>query len=218
MYLQTDTQTMEDLRLFSKADTKGIFEIYNQSFTRGGQAIMESMFRQPLSDREAIMKRISIISAFAGMKASFPFDGAMLDNVEKYITFDDNTDSGSKVAPGEKETQNGITSVIGLFHALRRYMESEQLVAVEELEAERLAVIRLLNDPAFAPVFNERPDARISFAAVTAYDVLIRMKEKQKVLQLLQFIYHIDVYVSVAQVTLKHNMVFPVVHPRGRAS
>lgn len=215
MYLQTDTQTMEDLRLFSKADTQGIYEIYNHSFTRGGQLIMESMFRQPLSHREAIIKRISIISAFADMKATFPFDGATLDFVEKYITFDDNLDRGSKVTLSEKELQNGIVAVVRLFHMLREYLESEVLDKVAELEEERMAAVALLQDPVFAPVFNEKPNARISFAAATAYDVLIRMKEKRKVLQLLQFIYHIDVYISVAQVTLKHRMVFPTVHPKG---
>ncbi|MCK7554093.1 DNA mismatch repair protein [Chitinophaga sedimenti] len=215
MYLQTDTQTMEDLRLFSKADTQGIYDIYNQSFTRGGQAIMETMFRQPLSDREAIMKRINIITAFVKTKSGFPFDGATLDSVEKYISFDDQLESGAKITQGEKEVQNGIAAVVGLFHTLRQYLASPELVKVTELSAERLAAAALLSDPAFTPIFNEQPGSRISFAAVTAYDVLIRVKEKRKVLQLLQFIYHIDVYVSVAQVAAKHQMVFPTVHPKG---
>lgn len=214
MYLQTDMQTIDDLRLFSKADTQGIYDIYNHSFTRGGQNIMEAMFRKPLNNREAIIKRINTIAAFVKMKATFPFDGAMLDQAEKYISFDDNPDGGTKVSLSEKEVQNGIISVIDLFHTLREYLESAEIVRVKELEEERLTAIGLLNAPAFMPVFNEKPNARISFAAVTAFDVLIRIKEKQKVLQLLHFIYHIDVYISVAQVTLKHNMVFPVVHPK----
>lgn len=215
MYLQTDLQTMDDLRLFSKADTQGIYDIYNNSFTRGGQTIMEAMFRKPLNNREAIIKRINTITAFVKMKAGFPFDGAMLDQAEKYISFDDNQDGGTKVSLSEKEVQNGIMSIIDLFHKLKQYLESAEMANVKELEQERMAAIGVLNDPAFIPVFNEKPNARISFAAVTAFDVLIRNKEKQKVLQLLHFIYHIDVYVSVAQVTRKHKMVFPVVHPKG---
>jgi DNA mismatch repair protein MutS len=215
MYLQTDTQTIEDLRLFSKADTQGIYDIYNHSFTRGGQSIMESMFRKPLSDRDAIIKRISIISGFQKQQAAFPFDGATLDNVEKYISFDDNQDGGSKISLSEKEVQNGIVAVINLFHTLIQYAESEGLKQVKELEEERQEVIALLTDRAFDPVFNEKSNARISFAAVTAYDVLIRTKEKQKLLSLLNFIYHIDVYTSVAQVAVKHRMVFPEVCPKG---
>lgn len=215
MYLQTDSQTIEDLRLFSKADIQGIYDIYNQSFTRGGQAIMETMFKKPLSDKDMIVKRSSIISAFVRQKASFPFNGALLDSVEKYITFDDNLDGGSKPALSEKETQNGVTAVVGFFHILRQYIASQELATVKELEEERHTVVSILQDPALAPVFNEQPDARLSFAAITAFDVLIRVKEKRKLLQLLQFVYHIDVYVSVAQVALQHSLVFPEVHPKG---
>ncbi|MCW3464770.1 MutS-related protein [Chitinophaga nivalis] len=215
MYLQTDMQTMDDLRLFSKADTQGIYDIYNHSFTRGGQTIMEAMFRKPLNNREAILKRINTITAFVNRKASFPFDGAMLDQVEKYISFDDNPDGGTKVSLSEKEVQHGVMAIINLFHTLRQYLASAEMGTVKELEEERLAAIGILNAPAFIPVFNAQPNASISFAAVTAFDVLIRSKEKQQVLQLLHFIYHIDVYISVAQVTLKHNMIFPVVHPKG---
>jgi len=215
MYLQTDTQTMDDLRLFSRADTQGIYDIYNHAYTRGGQNMMEAMFRKPLNNREAIIKRINIIAAFVQMKARFPFDGAMLDQAEKYISFDDNPDGGTRVSLSEKEVQHGIIAVIGLFHTLRQYLESSELAMVQALEEERMAAIEVLNDPAFIPVFNEKPDARISFAAITAFDVLIRSKEKRKVLQLLHFIYHIDVYASVAQVTVQHQLAFPVVHPKG---
>ncbi|PUZ30043.1 MutS domain V [Chitinophaga costaii] len=215
MYLQTDSQTMDDLRLFSKADTQGIYDMYNHSHTRGGQTIMEAMFRKPLNNREAIIQRINTITAFVNMKATFPFNSATLDQAEKYISFDDHPDGGTKVSLSEKEIQNGIMAVIDLFHALRKYLESAAIAQVKELEEERQAAIGLLKDPVFAPVFNEKPNAKISFAAVTAFDVLIRSKEKRKVLQLLHFIYHIDVYVSVAQVTAKHHLVFPVVHPKG---
>ena len=215
MFLQTDAQTIEDLRLFSKSDTQGIYDLYNNAFTRGGQTVMETMFRKPLSDEAAIVKRIRIISAFVRMQTKFPFDGSMLDSVEKYISFDEKQDGGLKLTLGEKDIQNGIMATIGLFHALKQFVEQGQLVQVAELREERDTVLALLNDPVFAPVFNEKPNAKISFAAVTAFDVLIRVKEKPKLLQLLKFIYHLDVYISVAQIAVTHSLVFPTVHPKG---
>jgi DNA mismatch repair ATPase MutS len=214
MFLQTDAQTIEDLRLFSKSDTQGIYDLYNNSFTRGGQTVMETMFRKPLSDKDAIVKRSNIITAFVRMNSRFPIDGAMLDNVEKYISFDENQDSGLKIALSEKDIQSGIVATIGLFHALKQFVTEGDLVKVQELNEERSSVLALLNDQVFTPVFNEKPNAKISFAAVTAYDVLIRVKEKPKLLQLLKFIYHIDVYISVAQIAIKYKLVFPTVHPK----
>lgn len=215
MYLQTDVQTMEDLRLFSKGDIQGIYDIYNNAYTRGGQAILETMFRKPLNDMAAIQQRINTISAFVKTKASFPFDGTMLDAVEKYISFDDNQEGGAKITLSEKETHAGVAAVVQLFHSMRAYMGTDALCKLKELEAERQAVYALLQDPVFTPVLQERPDARLSFAAVTAFDVLIRRKEKQKVLRLLQFIYQIDVYISVAQVARQYGLVFPEVQPKG---
>lgn len=215
MFLQTDAQTIEDLRLFSKADTQGIYDLYNNTFTRGGQAVMETMFRKPLSNREAIMKRIAIISSFMQRNTLFPFDGAMLDNVEKYVSFDENQDGGLKMSLSEKDIQNGITATISLFHTMKQFLEKGDIVHIAELQEERGAMLALINNAVFLPVFNENPSARISFAAVTAYDVLLRVKEKDKLLRLLKFIYHIDVYISVARIAGKHKLVFPTVHPKG---
>ena len=75
-------QTIDDLRLFSKADTQGIYDIYNHSFTRGGQNIMEAMFRKPLNNREAIIKRINTIAAFVKMNATFPFKVAVAGRID----------------------------------------------------------------------------------------------------------------------------------------
>ncbi len=65
MFLITDDQTIEDLRLFAKREQAGIYDIYNNTSTRGGEMLLEKMFRNPLSNLEAINKRSGIISAYA---------------------------------------------------------------------------------------------------------------------------------------------------------
>jgi DNA mismatch repair ATPase MutS len=83
------------------------------------------------------------------------------------------------------------------------------------MEEERKKILQLLLDPALEPVFNEKPGNKISFGAVTAFDILMRVKEKDKIMAVLNFIYLLDVYISVAQVANKRGFVFPVAHPRG---
>src|SRR6185503_18689132 len=85
MVLQTDEQTIDDLQLFAKREQPGIYDIYNNTFTRGGESVLEEMFRHPLSDRKTIVTRSSIISAFATLKTAFPFQAVLLDNLEKYL-------------------------------------------------------------------------------------------------------------------------------------
>lgn len=215
MFLQTDDQTIEDLRLFSKRERTGIYDIYNSTSTRGGELLLEKMFRNPLADLEAIRNRLSIIAKFASLQTKFPFDAAQLDNVEKYIAQQENSSNAQKSTLGEKEISNGVTAFINLLHSVRSFIESGDIVKVEKLQTERKEMLVLLQEPALEPVFREKPDSRLSFGAITAFDILIRVKEREKVIRVLNFVYGIDVYISVAQVATKRQFVFPEAHPVG---
>lgn len=215
MLLQTDEQTIDDLRLFSKQEQRGIYDIYNNTFTRGGESVLEKMFRNPLADATAIAERSSIISSFARLDAKFPLEAALLDGVEKYIAQTAKSADGQKSTLGEKEIQAGVSAVIGLFHRVLDFVEKGAVAQVAALAPERQDMMVLLSDEGLRPVFNERPGARLSYAAITAYDILIRVRERDKVARVLQFIYLIDVYMSVATIARQRGFVFPVVHPRG---
>jgi DNA mismatch repair protein MutS len=215
MLLETDDQTMDDLRLFARLEQPGIYDIYNNTFTRGGEAVLEKMFRNPLSDRDVIANRSSIIAAFARLGTRFPFEAALLDSVEKYIAQAGQSTDRQKSTLGEKEISSGVAAIISLFHAMRHFVEKGDLVKVEGLHAARKEMIALLNDAGLQPVFNEKPGAKLSYAAVTAYDILIRIRERGKVTSVLQFIYLLDVYISVATIASQRNFVFPVAHPAG---
>lgn len=215
MFLQTDDQTIEDLRLFAKRDQTGIYDIYNNTSTRGGELLLEKMFRNPLSDQDAITARATIIASFATLQTAFPFDATLLDSVEKYMWYQHDNKDGQQSTMGEKEINNGVTAIIALLHTVLEFVEKGDITRVAPLSRERTAIMDLLKDPSLEPVFKERPKAKLSYAAVTAFDILIRIKEKQKVMTVLNFIYELDVYISVAAVAIKRQFVFPVARPRG---
>ncbi len=216
MLLQTDDQTIEDLRLFAKRDHSGIYDIYNNTFTRGGEAVLEKMFRNPLSDLDGITQRASIIETFAKLKTSFPFEASALDSVEKYMGYAKENTDGQKSTLGEKEIHSGVTAIIELFHTMRDFVQTGDLVKVDGLKNECREIVSLLNSASLEPVFNEKPKAKLSYAAVTAFDILVRVRECDKILAVLHFIYLIDVYVSVAHIAAKRNFIFPVARPKDR--
>jgi len=214
MLLQTDEQTIDDLRLFSKQQQKGIYELYNHTFTRGGELLLERMFRSPLSDRDAISNRAGIISAFRQLNIRFPFEGWLLDKVEKYMSHANDVNDAKKPELSEKETSDSVSAIIELFHVLRKFIENGDVNSIEGMAEERNATVALLNLPSLAPVFSEKAKAKLSYSAATAYDALFRIREKDKLTAVLQFIYLIDVYVSVADVARKHGFVFPFALPK----
>jgi DNA mismatch repair protein MutS len=219
MFLQTDNQTIDDLRLFAGASKNGIYDIYNNTFTRGGEGVLEKMFRNPLSDSDAINKRINIISSFARMRTVFPFEGGILDNVEKYIAHSGGAvnDNRQKTTLSEKDINNGVSATVELFHTMLNFLNAGDIIQITDLEADRTAMLLLLNDPPLVPIFNEKPKAKLSYAAVTAFDILLRVREKDKLTEVLNFVYTIDVFISVAAVASKRNFIFPVAHPKGSA-
>ncbi len=174
MYLLTDEQTIEDLRIFGKRDSQGLFDLYNHSHTRGAEAVLKEMFTKPLSDQQEINRRSDIIKNFAGMNMRFPFEGALFDMAEKYlIAADEQKKQGTQHAVlSEREISNGVSALISLVQQIKAFIESKEVIAMESYTEEREAIASLLLDPAFEPVLREQQKAKLSYGAITAYDLL----------------------------------------------
>ncbi|MDR6786111.1 hypothetical protein ABIE26_004830, partial [Pedobacter africanus] len=218
MFLQTDEQTIEDLGIFGKQNSGGIFDLYNAAHTRGGEEVLKTLFRHPLSDQVAINQRSSIISHFADMKAVFPFDSSSFDAAERYLLNNSgrskDTSSHSTVL-NEKEMHNGVTAIIGILWRTREFINSPAVNAIAAYRDEREAIAMLLADAAFEPALKEKPQAKLPYPAITAYDVLFRVREHEKIKKLFAHIYTLDVYLSVAEVAVKRNFVFPTALEKG---
>ncbi len=211
MLLDTDEQTLTDLGIFGKGDAGGIYDVYNHTHTRGGEAVLAQLFRNPLADREAINRRSEMIAYFARLKVLFPFDATVLDMTEKYLAQADDRQkqASSQGALSEKEIHSGVVAVIALLQHLRTFIEREELRAMEVYAPEREGMAGLLAGAALQPALQEKTKGRLSYTAVTAYDVLFRFRERQKIEQLLAFVYQLDVYLSVARVAMERKFVFP---------
>ena len=97
MLLDTDEQTLTDLGIFGKGDAGGIYDVYNHTHTRGGEAVLAQLFRNPLADKEAINRRSEMIAWFARLKVGFPFD-ATISAISMAFTVFSSTRSGTRVA------------------------------------------------------------------------------------------------------------------------
>ncbi|MBO9634341.1 MAG: DNA mismatch repair protein [Chitinophagaceae bacterium] len=214
---RTDEQTIKDLGIFGKRDGSGIFDIYNQSHTRGGETLLERIFLHPLSEREAINSRSSIIESFAQAALRFPYNAAIFDMAEKYLANNRDTHSGKNGSGtlGEKEIQNGVSAVLELIHITRTFMESPELQHIAPYAQERKAIQQLLSDTAFEPALKAPLKERLSYSAVTAFDALFRVSGKDKIERLLNHIYYLDVYISVAQTAIEKKFIFPRALPKG---
>jgi DNA mismatch repair protein MutS len=216
MILHTDEQTIEDLRIFGKRDNAGIYDLYNNTHTRGGEKVLEEMFRTPLADRLAINRRAGIIGNLSRLQLSFPFNASLFDMSEKYLSIADaQTKSGNQQNLSDKDIQNGVSAVIELMQETRQFIGRPAIAAIEAWAPERKGIDQLLSDPAFEPVFKEQPKSKLPYSAISAYDLLFRTRERNKIEKLLGYIYYLDVYLSVAKVATDRNFIFPKALEKG---
>lgn len=220
MYLQTDDQTIEDLRIFGNRNNHGVFELYNRVHTRGGEELLKEMFRTPLSDQDLINARSSIIQHFAGNKTPFPFNATMFDTAEKYMhSAEDNKKQGiDKAVLSEKEIANGVSAVIEMMQLCVTFIEMPTVLNIDAYRSERESIAMILSDIVFEPVRKENGRAKISYSAVAAYDVLFRVREQQKVNRLMAHIYYLDVLLSIAAIANERNFIFPKALEKGSAT
>ena len=218
MLLNTDEQTIEDLGLFGNRNVGGIYHIYNSANTRGGEAILKDMFRNPLSNRDAINQRSSIIEDFARKNIKFPFSAASFDMAEKYLIENNEQTKDARhhnSMLSEKEMQNGVTALMDILRTAKTFIESKDVAGITAYQTERADIAKLLSAAAFEPALKEKLQGKLPFSAITAYDILFRVGEYHKIKMLLRHIYTLDVYLSVAKVAVSRNFVFPKALEKG---
>jgi DNA mismatch repair ATPase MutS len=134
---------------------------------------------------------------------------------EKYIRNRPEAGGGLKQDLGEKDVQNGVAAIIRLLHEVRDFMGTAAMQQATAYEHEREAALLILKDSIFEPVFKEKPGNKIAFAAQAAFDQLFRNKVYDKIEQILEYVYRLDLYLSVAGLASKRGFVFPEVFEKG---
>ncbi len=231
MSLMTDKQTLNDLNIFGKGGGDTVYAIFNRTFTRGGSELLEEMFRNPLSDENAINARSSIIRAFARKEIPFPYESEWFDAAEQHLQ---NTDERTRLNEHEdtlnrkfnqliaadteyKAIEKGVICLIHILQATKAFAESiRQQVADIPYSKELAAIDRLLELDELQPVLKEHAKQKFSFARIAEYDKVLRFRQRENILQLLRQIYQADVYLSVARTARERKYSFPVALPKER--
>jgi DNA mismatch repair ATPase MutS len=224
MSFNTDKQTLDDLNIIGKPGGDSIYNIFNNTHTRGGADILEQMFLYPMGDAAAINTRSQIIQYFKSIKAQFPFKSELLSSTELYLGMtDDRTRlSHEKNTIGNKFTNlisadgdqkviyKGISATIDILHDVNDFLYKIKSSASEtpyRKDMEEISV--LIADPDFEPLIKEKTSSKLSYAKMVDYDAILRFRFRNKIKKLLSYIYQLDVYISVAKIATERNFVFP---------
>jgi DNA mismatch repair protein MutS len=241
MNFTTDRQTLDDLNIFGKRGDGSIYSIFNHTQTRGGALLLEQLFNEPLSRPESIRRRIGIIRYFAFAGLPFPFKPEWFDAIEQYLA---NTDERTKLSHedaalgrriagiiAQDTTQaiihKGVGAAVELVHACFGFVggiggiagsgagADGGAIADGAAYAEEAAVMRaLLGEGVFVTVLEHSPRKKLPFEEVARLDDLLRFRHRAAVRRLLERVYYLDLYLTVARVAVARGLAFPTVLER----
>ena len=222
----TDKQTVQDLNLLGKYDSKSIYHVYDRTRTRGGRQLIEQMFRNPLTDSEAINARSALFQSFMDRPCDFPFEDEAITAVEYYMSMPASSNRGMHLFKFAKmksmlyiagdrmiETMGeNIIKTLRLFDGLMTFTTGH----AEEVEAYRSVneeVKALLATPALAGVMRHKESKTLSFAQVMHAHRVLRISCYTEVSRLMEIIYHLDLQIAVAKVANERGFKRAIAHP-----
>jgi DNA mismatch repair protein MutS len=230
MTFRTDKQTLDDLGIFGKLRENSVYSVFNMTATQGGAQILEEMFLYPLSDENKINEREMIIRYFQNNQISFPFRSELFDTVEFYLS---NTDNRTRLAAHENNLERrfksaigtnteyelihkGVLSILEILTGLKRFLNGLKEKSIERLYQSQVDImLNLLNIKELGPCLDETNFKKLSYLKTANYDQEFRYNLRDKLKLLLQYIYNLDVYISVARVSKERNFVYAKALPAG---
>jgi len=226
MLFTTDKQTQEDLNIYGKQGKDSILSLFNRTSTLNGGRILEEMFNYPLSDAEAINKRVGIIKYLKAAATAFPFNSVLFDQAEQYLA---NTDERSKLSAEKPSLEKRLTSLVAT-DADYKVIDSGVMALIEiakhldsllkntlfaagspfKSDTESVSISGLLTEEPVNLLLRETPKHKFSREKLATFDTLLRFRHRDTIQRILRYVYQLDVYITIAKVATERGFVFPV--------
>ena len=226
MSFTVDKQTLDDLNLLGKYRSNSIYNVFSRTHTQGGEMVLEQMFRNPLSDADAINKRSAVFEYFQQKNLEFPFDRKLLDAVEYYLS----TPAHSKRAVSY--LNNGKRKLMQCIAADQAYeligagvVASIQLLDKVEsfyagldegngaYSATISEVMTMLHSKEWERLKKLKGVEQFPFRRLVYYDYCLRARGYENLRRLMNIIYELDVYMTGAAVAAQRGFSRAVAYP-----
>ncbi|OFX77558.1 MAG: hypothetical protein A2X19_06980 [Bacteroidetes bacterium GWE2_39_28] len=233
MKFAIDRQTLDDLNLLGKYKSNSIFNLFNQTVTRGGESLLENIFQNPLTDAQAINARKEILAFFAKENLSFPFTREEFKQTENYL---ENSDSKNTVLSlfnnarryfkkliandNEYDTLlNGFIGTVSMFKKLNEFAGKISLISLSSpYHAEVECALKILRDKKLIWIFEFDHSLDINFKKFAWHDHILRHTALTRLKELMVFVNYLDLYISVSNVGAKKGYIYAVAEDKKELS
>ncbi|QEC42972.1 MutS-related protein [Pseudobacter ginsenosidimutans] len=213
MAFSIDKQTIDELNLLGKFRTDSVYHLFNRVKTRGGEQLLDNMFRSPLTDAAAINARSETFRNFQELALSFPFDVQQVNQMREYLdvrgssnavmvmagTFIRKLLSGLTRDERFKKNVQGLQATIVTLNKCYALTESMRL-ASGAYENRVQAIKTILQNKKLETLRNTDIYQSLSVQTIGYYNHLLQNQFAAELEAVLQFIYEVDLYIAVSDV------------------
>jgi len=223
---ELDKQTLNDLSIYpDQIHKNSVLQLFDNVITFGGQYKLKEIFDNPLIEVGAIQERIDALQYLQQATFSFKLDKGACDYIEHYLRQPDKPTTISKFRAVEKRVayyftgnsqyytiSRGITYTLELIAELLSFSRITSNTLPKLLISYQHQIKSIMEDEAFLfihPLFNKQ---RLSAIDIARTDLLFRYKGFDKLKQLLEITYLLDVFTAVSARAKLLNFSFPVIN------
>lgn len=221
MQFNTDKQTGDELNLLGKFRQGSVYHLFNQVKTRGGEQLLDQMFRYPLTDEKSINERSDIFRFFQESNLEFPFDVQQINTMREYLDAGTGKNYFSVVSSmvtqkllsrltrdeRYKKSVQGVQATIVTLN--RCYGLLEVLQKINSPLANQVdRLLQVLSDKQLEKLRNTDIYADLPVHVLAQYDHLLKTPFQSVMDQLLQFVYELDLYITVSDVAAKKGFTY----------
>src|SRR5688572_13736650 len=219
----TDKQTLEDLNIPGKYRANSVFSLFNNTITKGGERLLEELFRKPLTDPSAINKRTAVFKYFVSHPERLPFTSEQFSVVEEYLS---SRGAGSLVGTaidivkrkilaisvkdnGYEQLHEQVLKTVELLQSIHSFLGK-----FDDLEDDGYWIKKIISakkiflDVRLIGLLKMKSDVKLTLLQLIRLDHLLRSVLDSPMKGLLDAIYHLDVCIAVSEVARLKNCCF----------
>lgn len=229
----TDNQTLNDLNILGKYKPGSVFSLFNHLDTKGGERLLEKMFKDPLVDYESINKRSSSFSYFHDRDLRLPFNTEEFEVVERFL-----------LSGGARSLMRVGLNTIRRFLLRRLGVPQEHEIfyygfrtSLKLLKRFYKFLDELFQEKEKNPLFNEianlhrqffsnemkkiieiDENKQISLFRLIIIDYQLRDKLRKVLTDMFSLIYQLDIFISVSRVAKRSGFSYARALPQSKSS
>lgn len=227
MSFSADRQTVDELNLLGKFRQGSVYFLFNRVKTRGGEHLLDLLFKHPLSDDRAINERTAVFQFFQNAQLQFPFDPQQVALMREYADAANKLGQLStygnilvkKILSGLTRDERYKTLIQGLQATIvtlqKCYGLASALSAMSGPYQQRAEEVRkIIGTPPLSRLLDTDIYKAVSVKTIAEYDYLLKNKLNQDITRVLDFISEVDVNIAVGAVAKARGFAYAKALPK----